>query len=167
MNLEHLKSSVVGIIFLGFLGSVIATALSAIAVKAYGSYTKFYAQRHKKKYYDLGYISGYSVGNIESGGPIFSSYMTSYIMKSIMSCSAFIATTVVSIIIFILSVASPGIIHLLGYGVSIVFISVGMFFLWITWIDYKLVKNNPQLIMEAKKNQRPQEPLKPVAHKTS
>lgn len=145
---DFLKNNIAGIVLLGAMSSVLSAIISWSSVKFYRFFKKKIGKFFRKQYFGLGYMSAFSEFGTQRHSTVFASYVSSLIIKSVVNCSVFLAFTITSIIIFVFSVGFSNNISLVGYFISIIFLSVGMFFLLISWSDYKALYATSFLVIE-------------------
>jgi hypothetical protein len=113
---ETLRESTAGVILLGAVGSLIATAIAFAA--------RYLKQRYVKgvsdKQYRFGCIAGFTEGEMNNL-PIFINFVSSHVAKIMLLCTITLVMVIISLFSFVMSQ------DLLGYGFSIIPLSAGVY----------------------------------------
>jgi hypothetical protein len=153
-SFEALKDSTTGVILLGAIGSLAATAI-AFSINYLANQLK---RRTNAIRWDLGWIVAYCDGDLINM-PIFLNFIIAVLGKMILLCTIAILMLVISLFCFGLSR------DLSSYGVAIIPLSIGIYALIVSYSDYKSLKINTNWWIDNRKKER-QNKLSPTTTKT-
>jgi hypothetical protein len=151
---EALKGNALGIIFLGAIGSLVAT------VTAFSSryVANRFARRVKATQWDFGWMSAYCDRELMNI-PIFVNFLVAHVSRIILLCTITISMVVISV--FFLFVSKD----LLSYGFAIAPLSIGVYTFIASYSDYKSLKLGLQWWIDERKKEQTK-PTFPAAPRT-